>query len=407
MTLANNNGLRADQSARFGADWLTTAQLIFSALFTLFYGGVSVVMFAFSLPEVRSATASNPTPLFGYSMGIICAILALFNLASAYYAGKALQLGVDSIRTEKRMRWLNALIALLPFNLIVGALVFSNQTLRNYLLPVLTSLSLTIGVIWLIRVGSKNLWGNHPQRDSGLISLMSGFTVWFIMFLEMMVMLMMGVMLFAGVMTNPDLFNRFEQLLPLFQQANPDTESLMRALEGMVSLPLLIGGAMFLIAGILPVIEELFKTIGVWMLSGRKLTPQEGWTAGLMSGAGFALVEGLFYGLQMTMAPDATTWISTLIGRTGGTILHTLFGGMVGLAYARSWRDGKAGRVLGVYVAVIAMHGLWNALAIAQGALALGGKSAMATNWMYLPLGLMMVIMLIAYLAKSRKLERP
>ena len=75
MTLANNNGLRADQSAPKRADWLTTAQLIFSALFTLFYGGVSVVMFAFSLPEVRSATASNPTPLFGYSMGIICAIL--------------------------------------------------------------------------------------------------------------------------------------------------------------------------------------------------------------------------------------------------------------------------------------------------------------------------------------------
>lgn len=405
MTLANSNGLRADQPAPKRADWLTTVQLIFSALFTLLYGGVSVVLFALSLPELRNATAINPSPVLGYSMGIICAILALFNLASAYYAGKRLRLGVESIRSEKRMRWLNALIVLLPINMIVGALVFPNQTLRNYLLPVLTSLSLTVGMIWLIRVGSKNLWGDHPQRDGGLISLMSGFTVWFIMFLEMMVMLMMGVMLFAGVLTSPDLFDRFEQLLLLFQQANPDTESLMRALEGMVSLPLLIGGAMFLIAGILPVIEELFKTMGVWMLSGRKPTPREGWVAGLMSGAGFGLVEGLFYGLQLTMTADATTWVATLIGRTGGTILHTLFGGMVGLAYARSWRDGKSWRVIGVYVAVIVLHGLWNALAIAQGAVAFGGKSAAAANWMYLPLGLMMVVMLIAYLAKSRNLE--
>jgi RsiW-degrading membrane proteinase PrsW (M82 family) len=152
-----------------------------------------------------------------------------------------------------------------------------------------------------------------------------------------------------------------------------------------------------------PIIEELFKTLGVWVLAGRRLTPQEGWVAGLMSGAGFALVEGLFYGLQMVTLPDAASWVFTIIGRTGGSLLHTFCGGLIGWAFAKTWSDRKVWRVVGMFVLVIFIHGIWNALALTPSVSALAGASESVGNWLSLPLVVVMIALLFAYLVKSRR----
>lgn len=383
-------------------DWLTTAQLIFSGFFTLAYGAAAVVLLALSLPEIGAVTSADPTPLLTYSMGVFCVILAMFNLASAYYSGKKLKLGIESIRTQKRLKWLNGLIVLVPFLIVIGVLVYPSEPTRNYLLPILTSLIIVFGVLWLMRLGSGNAWGAHPQRDSGLISLMTGFTIWFIMLLEMMVVVIIGIILLAGLINNPELLQKMNTLTAMLQ-TQPDPSQIMQTLEGLVSIPLLIGLGFLLIAVIVPIIEELFKTLGVWVLAGRRLTPQEGWVAGLMSGAGFALVEGLFYGLQMVTLPDAASWVFTIIGRTGGSLLHTFCGGLIGWAFAKTWSDRKVWRVVGMFLLVIFIHGIWNALTLVPSVSALAGASELVGNWLSLPLVVVMIVLLFAYLVKSRK----
>ncbi len=50
----------------------------------------------------------------------------------------------------------------------------------------------------------------------------------------------------------------------------------------------MIFGVLAVISGIVPLIEEILKPIALWSLVGKDLTDQEGFVAGLLSGAGFA-----------------------------------------------------------------------------------------------------------------------
>jgi len=390
------------QSLPDRTDWLTVIQLIFSGLFTLAYGALSVWLLATSIPQVNEVTTGDPSSLLSYSMGISSAILSLFNLASAYYSGKKLHQGVETVRTEKSLKWLNAIIAVVPVLILLGVLIFPFEGARNYLLPILTSLIIVFGVVWLIRVGSGSAWGVHPQRDSGMFSLMTGFTIWFIMLLEMMALIVVGIVLLVGLMSNPDLMGDLTSLTTLLQTRS-DPAQLIQTLESMISSPLLIGLAFLVIAVIMPIIEELFKTIGVWTLAGRNLTPQEGWVAGLMSGASFALVEGLFYSLQMVGLTDSVSWVVAIIGRSGGSLLHTFCGGLIGWALAKTWKDRKIWRVVSMYVLVILIHGIWNGLALIPAVSMLGGGSDSMGILYSLPLFGVMIVLFFAFLVKTRR----
>jgi len=382
-------------------DWLTVAQLIFSGFFTFTYGAAAVWLLAFSIPEIPKVTAADPSLLVSYSLGISCAILSLFNLASAYYSGKKLHKGVETIRTEKRFTWLNGIVGFLPILIIIGVLIFSVEVIRFYLLPILTALVIVVGVVWLIRIGSGDGWGAHPQRDSGMISLMTGFTIWFIMLLEMMTLVVIGIILLAGVISDPELLKELSSIVTLLQTQTDPTE-MMQTLESIVSIPLLIGLGFLLVAVIMPIIEELFKTIGVWTLAGRNLTLQEGWVAGLMSGAAFALVEGLFYSVQMVSLTDPGSWVVAIIGRSGGSLLHTFCGGLIGWAFAKAWQDHKLWRVVGMYALVILIHGIWNGLALIPAVNTLGGGSDAAGNLYSLPLVGIMIVLFFTFISKSR-----
>ncbi|MGB4596268.1 MAG: PrsW family glutamic-type intramembrane protease [Anaerolineaceae bacterium] len=383
-------------------DWLTIAQLVFSGFFTLAYGAAAVALLTHSLPEISQVITTDPTPLSSYSMGFFCAILALFNLASTYYSGKKLKSGDDSIRTEKRLKWLNGILIVVPILIVIGVLVFPSESIRNYLLPVLTSLIIVIGVVWLIKLGSGESWGAHAQRDSGLISLMTGFTIWFIMFLEIMVLVIVGIILLIGLINKPELIQQLNTLANLIETQS-DPSQVLQTLQGMVSTPTLFGLAFLIVVVIMPIIEELFKTLGVWILAGRNLSPQEGWVAGLMSGAGFALVEGLFYSVQMVTLPDSFSWVVAVVGRTGGSLLHTFCGGLIGWALAKTWKDRKVWRVVGMFVVVILIHGFWNGLALIPTISTLGGLSEAADNLYFLPLILLMVGLFIGYTSTTRK----
>ena len=122
-----------------------------------------------------------------------------------------------------------------------------------------------------------------------------------------------------------------------------------------------------------------------------------------MSGAGFALVEGLLYSLQIVTLPDAASWAVAIIGRTGGSLLHTFCGGLIGWAFAKTWSDRKVWRVVGMFVIVILIHGLWNGLALIPSVSTLSGASGSDANWFTLPLIGVMIVIFYAYLYKARK----
>jgi len=165
-----------------------------------------------------------------------------------------------------------------------------------------------------------------------------------------------------------------------------------------------MGWLLLVVAGIMPLIEELFKTLGVWLLKVRNPDPAESFRIGLLSGGGFALFEGLLSvnSLQLDSLGFAE-WAGLILGRFGGSLLHILAGGMIGLAIGKFWQNRKFGSLLLAYLAAWLLHAAWNALALFGGVNPLLNDSQVQAVWPYFALVLLFLGMLFGFTRLLRK----
>lgn len=123
------------------------------------------------------------------------------------------------------------------------------------------------------------------------------------------------------------------------------------------SLPILITLGLTVLV-IVPLVEELFKSLGVVIMSYRRPSRARAFLWGLTGGAGFALAEGLFSG-----ALSLDDWGQTTILRIGATAMHCLGGGLMGLGWQHLFATRRPWHLLGAYAISASLHSLWNAAA--------------------------------------------
>jgi hypothetical protein len=120
--------------------------------------------------------------------------------------------------------------------------------------------------------------------------------------------------------------------------------------------------ALLVFAGITPAIEEGAKSIAIWTVIDRLGLPGEGFAAGALTGAGFALVEGLL----ASASPDPY-WAVTLSMRAGSSVMHIAAAAVAGYGIVAFRRTRRLASLLGGYLAAIMIHGLWNASIVIMG----------------------------------------
>jgi len=158
-----------------------------------------------------------------------------------------------------------------------------------------------------------------------------------------------------------------------------------------------------------PMIEEAVKPFTVWLVGKRLRSPAEGFALGVLSGAGFALIEALL----ASSSPDQG-WGVLLVARAGGSLMHTLGSGLMGWAIVSAYQ-GKRLRLPLIYLISISIHGLWNSAAVliilggVQGYLKTGSDSTanLLTVIGVVLLGLLVVTIVPAMILINRKLRPP
>jgi hypothetical protein len=143
-----------------------------------------------------------------------------------------------------------------------------------------------------------------------------------------------------------------QSLAPLFNQ-----------LTTLLNQPGLYAVVVLVFCLLVPMIEEGFKPLGVWLIAGKKLTPTQGFAAGLLSGATFGLLESL----SLMSMVSGSTWLVTAVARIGTGLLHTLTAGLSGWALAKTLQDQKYIRLALTYTGVVLLHGSWNLFAVLMG----------------------------------------
>lgn len=163
-------------------------------------------------------------------------------------------------------------------------------------------------------------------------------------------------------------------------------------LQGVVLTPLFVFGMFFVLSIVVPLIEELFKAVGVVLMAYRHPTIQQALWWGLLGGAGFGVAESLLNG---NMALGEMPWSILAPLRFGTTLLHCLTGALMGLGWHALLSHRRFWPWLKRYVQAIVLHGIWNGLTI--GLLVVGfGASADAADLFRLAIpGLFLFALLI------------
>jgi hypothetical protein len=251
-------------------------------------------------------------------------------------------------------------ILILPLVLGLGYVLAKNPVIAVVTLPVLHILAVGISVLWLLSIALRGLSVGSAQRAWGIFGTGLVLAPFFSLVTELIIFLGVAVLgmsyLAQDPQIAPDLMKLSEEILN-----NPDLppDQIFDFLQPILTQPITMYAGLIMGAVLVPLIEELFKPIGVWLLVGRKPTPAQGFSAGVLSGAGFALFENF-----TLAASSGEEWSFVILARLGTTMIHLLTTGLTGWALALAWQENRYIRLAVTFLVAVVIHGLWNGLVI-------------------------------------------
>ena len=306
---------------------------------------------------IQQGAFADPLPMFLMAAG--SAVSGLLLVPSAFYAlwrlmGKQVEAPAHVLRKLQPGWWVLAL----PAVVLLGYLITQYSRITWLLLPVLHVLAIGLPVLWLLWLTVRGLPLGSPQRmwgvfDSGLVLAPALIAVAEIF--AALAYVLLGALAIAG---KPELVQRFTSLSSWFAYGSPSPEEVIQVLGPLLVKPAVILAALSFWSLVVPLIEELFKPIGVWLLAGRDLSPAAGFAAGALSGAGYALFESL------ALTSSGAEWTALVVARIGTSAVHILTASLTGWGMAMAWKYRRYALLGLTYLGAVFIHGLWNGLTL-------------------------------------------
>ena len=336
---------------------------IFSGLGILstFSGGMFMLLsgaLALARPALLPNSAASPGNDFLLASGLfLCATLLI---PSGYYSlrrlkGKPIQ--PASIRPIRFWQVI-VILTLWAVAILLGGWLGNTFKVSLLVMPLFYLPAIALPVLTLLWIGLGSLPLGSHQRVWGTlgIGLLAGpglaTMAEFAIYLGFAVP---GIML---LLAHPEWTGTFTRIQAQLSTAR-DLDAILTILAPYLVNPLVILLVFVVLAGLVPLIEELIKPVAVWLLAGRLHSPAQGFALGALSGAGFALVEGLVAG---SSAGDG--WYVLVVARAGGSLMHILATGLMGWGIASAWQERRILRLIGSYALSVSMHGLWNGMTV-------------------------------------------
>jgi RsiW-degrading membrane proteinase PrsW (M82 family) len=256
-----------------------------------------------------------------------------------------------------------------PLVVLLGWWVAGRPLASVFFLGLINILVAGVPVLEIYLLSRQKLQSGPQSRKWRIFSFSLGFTPWVVIIVEIIALLgaflVVGLLLAYQISVYPALEYELQAMLSDVS-TGLDLDTIIHLHGDVLNQPIVVFGLMAVIAGIMPLIEEIVKPLALWALAGHNLTDQEGFVAGLITGAAFTLMENLLY---FSMAYSAEDWLFSAILRSTTGVLHMLGSGLVGLGLARTWRKGRWPFLALTLFSAIIFHSAWNAIAlVASGA---------------------------------------
>jgi len=245
-----------------------------------------------------------------------------------------------------------------PLVLLLGSLVARRAEVVWWALPPLHILAATLPVFWLAYLALRNLQAGSALRRWGVFGIGLALAPALIIVIEIGAILVAVLALAALYGSDQSRLMELTLLAQRLRYSEADPEAILRLVGPFLIQPGVIFGAFAFVAAFVPMVEELIKPLGVWLIAGRRLSPTEGFAAGVLSGAGYALFENLF------ITAPGEAWALVSLGRLGTTTMHIFAAGISGYALASAWSQRRYLRLGVLFFAAVSTHALWNSLTL-------------------------------------------
>ena len=319
-------------------------------------GGVAIALTA--APDTRLTFLLITT-----SISLLSIVLGS---ALAWQAWQAMS-GRSSLPWQPRRTWMG--MVLLAGAILLGRWAVGHSPLDLILLPGAHVLATALPPAIILALVAKSLGGGALRRHL-LAQVSSGafLSVFLATFAEALLIAGLAFAAILIVSVVPGGSERLQSLAILLETSAQLQDP--GALAELARSPWLWAIALFAASLAVPIIEESLKTVGVGLMLYRKPARDEAYLWGLAGGAGFAMMESALNSLL-----GLSSWAVTVVMRIPTALLHCFTGALVGLAWHAAFVERQWKRALGLFAISVALHGVWNALAITSGLLSLAESS--------------------------------
>lgn len=290
---------------------------------------------------------------------------------------------------------------------IGGGIAFTEiKWLTWIFLPILTLFVIAPPIWLLFGIGTKGIELGPRWRVFSILGIGVTLGPFIMIVLELVVLLSIVIITSITIaIRQPLLFQELSRIGKIIQNET-DPEVVLGMLAPYIANPIVIASIIGYIALLVPMIEEMFKPLAVWIFATKIETPAQGFAMGMLSGAAFALIESL-----NASGDGSASWSLIVTIRAGTSLLHMTTSGLMGWGIVSAFREKKIMRLAAAYLSAVCLHGIWNASAIGVGISSIGeliDKPEWLFNIIPAALGGMAVLgvgMFAVLLASNRKLR--
>ena len=289
--------------------------------------------------------------------------------------------------------------------ILVGYKIGANDSFNWLILPVLTVPAVALPIFVIVGLGVRELPLGTRWQSWGIFGVAMTLAPLLLGILEIIVLLLLIFFVVAILMAQPGFATDIERLSRQLYILGPESKAARNLLLPYVTHPAVVVIALLYVALLVPMIEELFKPLGVWLSANRLSSPAQGFALGALSGSAYALIETLGVSAQ------TADWAGLLLSRIGTGMLHITTSALMGAAIVYAFRERRYLRFIGTYILAISLHGLWNALAILYSFAAIAesiGKQNFFTKYQTPVIVIMIILallLLIILLLSNRRMR--
>jgi hypothetical protein len=344
-------------------DYLTIAQVIVSGFGMIVSLGLAAIVIVIGLIGLFGGTIDWISATTVLSFGWVSLLMGALAGPSLFFSIRRLMGTPSATPRLAGFRMVNIALLLWPLVLVLGNLIAGESSLAWLLLPPLQLLAVGLPVWWVFELARYKIYTGSHQRGWGIFNFSVFITTPAVMAAELVLFGGLLAAFVAWLMQRPDLLSELEALSTRLLTMQDDPDAILALLAPYIQNPLVIFGALALIAGVIPLLEELLKPLALWPLASRGITPAQGFVAGALCGAAFALLESL---LSLS-GPAVQGWAQLALGRAGTALLHITASALIGWAMADAWQRGAYLRLVLVYLLSSVLHGVWNMFSLLYG----------------------------------------